>query len=190
LFVDVGVRLGDVGLRLVVVVVGDEVLDRVAREEGPELLVELRREGLVVGQHQGGTVHLGEHGGDREGLAAARDPQQDLVILSPLDPAHELLDRSGLVAPGLVLAREAEPAVGRRGGEAGFGRARAAHGTSGNLGIRASYSGGLPRGVRAFWASRPAHTIWRPSGVSPTIGTAFYGGLMDVEKATVIDVDA
>ena len=42
---------GHVGLGLVVVVVGDEVLDRVVREELAELPVELRREGLVVRQH-------------------------------------------------------------------------------------------------------------------------------------------
>jgi len=38
---DVGVRLRDVGLGLVVVVVGDEVLDRVLREERLELSVQL-----------------------------------------------------------------------------------------------------------------------------------------------------
>ena len=44
---DVGVRLGDVGLGLVVVVVGDEVLDRVLREERLELAVQLGGQRLV-----------------------------------------------------------------------------------------------------------------------------------------------
>jgi hypothetical protein len=46
---DEGIGGRHVGLGLVVVVVGDEVLDRVVREELLELPVELRREGLVVG---------------------------------------------------------------------------------------------------------------------------------------------
>ena len=44
-------RRGHVGLGLVVVVVGDEVLDRVVREELAELAVQLRGERLVVRQH-------------------------------------------------------------------------------------------------------------------------------------------
>ena len=45
---DEGVARRDVRLRLVVVVVADEVLDGVLREEALELRVELRRQGLVV----------------------------------------------------------------------------------------------------------------------------------------------
>src|SRR3954469_10783012 len=45
---DVQVLRGDVRLGLVVVVVGDEVLDGVLREELAELVAELRRERLVV----------------------------------------------------------------------------------------------------------------------------------------------
>ena len=43
---------GNVGLRLVVVVVADEVLDRVLGKEPAELLEELRGERLVVDHHQ------------------------------------------------------------------------------------------------------------------------------------------
>ena len=48
------VRVGGrhVGFGLVVVVVGDEVADRVVREELPELAVELGRQRLVVRDHQ------------------------------------------------------------------------------------------------------------------------------------------
>ena len=49
---DVEVGLRDVRLGLVVVVVGDEVLDRVVREELAELVAELRRQRLVVGDHE------------------------------------------------------------------------------------------------------------------------------------------
>ncbi len=49
---DVEVLGRDVRLGLVVVVVADEVLDGVVREELPELVAELRREGLVVGDDE------------------------------------------------------------------------------------------------------------------------------------------
>ena len=54
---DVGVARRHVGLGLVVVVVGDEVLDRVVREELAELAIELRRQRLVVRQHQRRPLH-------------------------------------------------------------------------------------------------------------------------------------
>ena len=55
---DEGVGLRDVRLGLVVVVVADEVLDRVVRHELAELVRQLRREGLVVGEHERRALHL------------------------------------------------------------------------------------------------------------------------------------
>ena len=55
---DVNVARGNVGFRLVIVVIRDEVLDRIVREERLELVVELRRQGLVVRHDQRGAVQL------------------------------------------------------------------------------------------------------------------------------------
>ena len=55
-FFDEEVAGGDVGFGLVVVVVGDEVLDGVVGEEGFELVVELGGEGLVVREDEGGAL--------------------------------------------------------------------------------------------------------------------------------------
>jgi hypothetical protein len=49
---DVNVGLGDVRLGLVVVVVGDEVLHRVAGQELAEFTIQLRRQGLVMREDQ------------------------------------------------------------------------------------------------------------------------------------------
>src|SRR4028118_2293387 len=55
---DKGVRTRDVRLRLVVVVVGDEVLYGVVREEVGELAGELGRERLVVRDYERGPPDL------------------------------------------------------------------------------------------------------------------------------------
>ena len=61
ILLDVRIGAGDVSLRLVVIEIGDEVLDRVFGEELLELRVELGGEGLIVGddQRRGGTDDSG-----------------------------------------------------------------------------------------------------------------------------------
>ncbi len=95
---DVEVGLRDVRLGLVVVVVRDEVLDRVVREELPELVAELRRERLVVGDHERRPLDLLDDPGHRRGLAGAGRAEQGLVALAGLERARELGDRGRLVA--------------------------------------------------------------------------------------------
>ena len=73
---DVEVARGDVGLGLVVVVVGDEVLDRVVGEVGPELVAELRRERLVVRDDERGPLDRLDRAGHRHRLAGAGRAQQ------------------------------------------------------------------------------------------------------------------
>ena len=70
---DEGVGRGDVGLGLVVIVVGNEVHHRVVREKLLELACELRGKRLVGGEDKRG--HLDRFDGFRHGerLARARD---------------------------------------------------------------------------------------------------------------------
>ena len=60
--------------------VSDEILDRVVGEELAELLVELRRQRLVVRHHQRRALGSLDHLGGREGLACAGGTQQHLVM--------------------------------------------------------------------------------------------------------------
>jgi hypothetical protein len=112
---DVRVGRRDVGLGLVVVVVADEELHRVVREELLELAVELRRQRLVGRHHQRRPVHLLDDVGHREGLAAAGDAEEDLVSLACLETRDQLGDGAGLVAARLHGGDEAE--VGHGGGQ-------------------------------------------------------------------------
>ena len=100
---DIGVRVGDIGLRLVVVVVGDEVLHRVVGEELLELGAQLGGQGLVVGQHQGGPLDLFDDLGHGEGLAGPGDAQQDLLLEPVLDALRQSGDGLRLVPGGLIF---------------------------------------------------------------------------------------
>ena len=70
---DIGVGARDIGFRLVIVVVADEILDRVFREEAPHFAVKLCRQCLVGGQNQGRPLHRLDDMGDGEGLAGSGD---------------------------------------------------------------------------------------------------------------------
>ncbi len=99
-FFDVGIAGGDVGLGLVVIVVGDEILHRVARKEFPHLPVELGRQGLVGGQYEGRTLNPRNQVGDGEGLARAGYPKQRHARLAVIQTRFQAADCLGLVAGG------------------------------------------------------------------------------------------
>ena len=50
-FFDVGIGLRDVGLRQIIIVIADEVFDRVVREKFSKFRTELCGKGLVMGEH-------------------------------------------------------------------------------------------------------------------------------------------
>ena len=85
ILLDVRVRPGQVGLRLVVVEVADEVLHGVVREEVAELRVELGGQGLVVGQDQGRPVDLLDDLGDRVGVVDDQPAEAGEKRLRALD---------------------------------------------------------------------------------------------------------
>ena len=66
---DEGVGLREVGLGLIVIVVGNEIFDGVVGEKPLEFVVELRREGLVVRDDQGRQLQTLDNICDAEGLA-------------------------------------------------------------------------------------------------------------------------
>ena len=109
---DVEIARRDVRLGLVVVVVRDEVLDRVVREEFAELGVELRGERLVRGEDERRPAGLGDDVRHRERLARSGDAQQRLEREPVLQALDELRDRLGLVAGGFERLEELVRAVG------------------------------------------------------------------------------
>ena len=77
---DEGIGGGEVGFRLVVIVVGDEILHGVFREELPEFAIELRGQGLVGGKDQRGATGVGDNIGHGEGFAGTGHPEQHLSL--------------------------------------------------------------------------------------------------------------
>ena len=110
---DVGVAGRDVGLRLVVVVVADEVFDRVLREEAAELLEELGGQGLVVRHHQRRPVHVRHDLRHGERLARPGDAEQHLVLVAAIQPLDELRHGVDLVAAKLEVGDELKAIVER-----------------------------------------------------------------------------
>ena len=99
---NVCVRGRDVGLGLVIIVVADEVLHAAVGEEGLQFRAELGREGLVVGDNEGGPLDLLDDGGHRKRLAGAGHAEEHLGVHALLNAGREGLDGLGLVAGGLV----------------------------------------------------------------------------------------
>ncbi len=104
-----------VGFRLVIVVVGNEIFDRVVGEERFHLPVKLRGQRLVRRQNEGRAVGFLDDLGHREGLARAGDAKQNLRALAAfvgpalaLQPADKFADGGRLVALRLVFADDLE----------------------------------------------------------------------------------
>src|SRR5690606_18554158 len=97
--------------------------DRVVREEGLELTVELGGERLVGREDERRALRLLDYLGHGEGLAGAGDAKQHLRTFLTVDTFDKVAYRGGLVTGGLELRRHTE-------GNAAFrlGRARRAVG--------------------------------------------------------------
>ena len=158
---DVEVLRRDVGLRLVVVVVADEVLDGVFGEELPELVAELRREGLVVGDHQGGALHRLDSPSHRERLSGARGAQQRQETLVGAEPLGQRRDRLRLVGRGRVggiqleLGHQDHDSRATCGVRSTTARSRPARPRSSPSAARRAGSPGSPGSRRSWCSPRP-----------------------------------
>ena len=116
---DEGVGAGDVGFGLIIVVVADEVFDRIVGEEPLELAVELRREGLVGGEDDRGALRLFDDLGHGEGLAGAGRAQQNLIALALVHTTDQLRDGGRLIARRLERGGHAKDAPALQLGSGG-----------------------------------------------------------------------
>jgi hypothetical protein len=118
---DEQVALRHVGFGLVIIVVRNEILDRVLREEFAELRIQLGRQRFIRRKNDRGPAGLRDHIGHRIGLARARDAEQRLVHQAVVDAFHQPLDRGGLVARRLERLVQFERRIRERD-DGRFGR--------------------------------------------------------------------
>ena len=90
---DIGIGIGYICLRLIIIVVRYKILDGILGEEFPEFGAQLSRQGFVVGEHQGRTVDLGDNIGHGKRLARSRNTEQNLFLESFFDPFGQLFNR-------------------------------------------------------------------------------------------------
>ena len=101
-FFDEGIGRGDIGFRLVVIVITDEILYRVMGKQFLELTVKLCRQGFVVSQHQGRALEARHDIGHGEGLTRTGNAKQHLMAVATFNTGHQFLDGLGLVTTGRV----------------------------------------------------------------------------------------
>src|SRR4030095_10151489 len=108
LFLNVDVRSRNIGFWLVIIVVGNKILDGIVRKERFEFLKELCRESFVVRENKCGSLRSLNHACNCESLATAGYPQQHLILRSVIKTAYKSVDRLWLVAFGLVFRLKSE----------------------------------------------------------------------------------
>ena len=108
IFFDERVGARNVGFRLVIIEVADEVFDGVVREKTFELGVKLRGERFVVRDDERGLVDVSDDVGDGESFSRTGDAQQRLVLRAGQNAGGQLFNRLRLVAGGRVIGNEFE----------------------------------------------------------------------------------
>ena len=107
-FFDIGISLRDVRFRLVVIVVGNEVLNCVIRQEGAEFVGQLCCQCLVRSHDQGGALHLFDEPGSGSRFSGTRCPHQHRVPIATVNSASEFCNCGRLVAGGLERTLDTE----------------------------------------------------------------------------------
>ena len=105
---DICVGARNIGLRLVVIIIAYEIFDCVFGEEFLEFAVKLCRKGFVVGNHQGGFVHLFDDTRHGKGLSRTGYAHQRLVARSGKDTLCQFIYCLRLVARGFVWRMQFE----------------------------------------------------------------------------------
>ena len=105
---DEGVGVRDIGLRLVIIVITYEVLHCVFREEFLELAAQLRRQRLVVREHQRGAVEPRDDVCHGKGLARTGHAEKHLLVETVFDPTDQIVYGLRLIPGGSEVGYEFE----------------------------------------------------------------------------------
>ena len=98
ILLNIGIRTRDICLGLVIIVVADEILDRILGKELFEFTVQLRGERLVMRDNQRRSLQLFNDIGHREGFAGTGYAEQRLKLVALTEALHQFCNRLRLVA--------------------------------------------------------------------------------------------
>ena len=100
--------MGNIRLRLVIVIVTDKIGNGVVGEEITQLLVKLSRQGFVVTNDESGQLGFFNDVSNGVGFAATGDTNESLVLVPRLDRFGQKIDRVWLIAGWLIISFELE----------------------------------------------------------------------------------
>ena len=103
ILLNIGIRRRHIRLRLIVIIIGDKVLHRIVREKLFHLRIKLRRQRLIVSDHQRRLIELLDHIRHRKRLTGSGHSKQRLKLIPLFKSLHQLLDRLRLISGGLVF---------------------------------------------------------------------------------------
>ena len=98
ILLDIGIGRGNIGFRLIIIVIADEVPHIILGKESLELAGQLGCQRLVMGNDECRLLHLLDHLRNRIGLAGSRCAQQHLRFLSVPDACRQVSDCLRLIA--------------------------------------------------------------------------------------------
>ena len=108
---DIGVAARDIGFGLVIVIVTDEIFDRIVGEEAFKFAVQLRRQNLVRRKDKCGPLQRLNDFSDGKGFTGTGDAQKDLILLAGQRSAHQFFDCGWLVACWFIIGNDFERAT-------------------------------------------------------------------------------
>ena len=100
--------MGNVGFRLVIVIIGDKILNCVIGKKLPEFAAKLGCQGLIVRQNQCRLIYICDDVCHRKCFAGAGYTKQDLLIQALLYSLCKPCNRLWLVAHRLVFRYQFE----------------------------------------------------------------------------------
>ncbi|CAI8305843.1 MAG: Uncharacterised protein [Candidatus Poseidoniaceae archaeon] len=109
LFIDVQVTFCEICLRLVVVVMRNEVFNSILREVASNFVIQLPCKRLVVTENECRNIQSLDHVGHGEGLAASCHTEKDTPLLTILELLNQIIDCTGLIARGLEFTVQSKP---------------------------------------------------------------------------------
>src|SRR5579859_6159830 len=107
-FFDVNISSGDVGFRLVKIVIADEIFDGVFGKKCLELVIKLSRKRFVVRENERRAIGGFDDARHGERFAGSGDTEENLMLVAARKSASEQIDCGRLIAAGFVGASEFE----------------------------------------------------------------------------------